>query len=230
MVAESTAWATQLRLLAPTILAKLRAAGRRGRRDPVARCRSDGPQLEEGAAHGARPGAARHLRMKDAVPATVGDGPMHGGRSGDRTGGRRASDRCSRWTTPAPPTERPGDPSGEGGWQEPAHLGPQGEGAGHLGPAPEDPPPARHRCARDRPVRAGGDPVLGAFAHRGDPWGVQGWALRRGWRSRTGRGRATPSSPSCSPAARCAPGKEARPSGVIRGRAGTLELVAFDIV
>ena len=39
-------------------------AGRRGRRDPVARCRTDGPQLEEGPALGARAGAARHVRLR----------------------------------------------------------------------------------------------------------------------------------------------------------------------
>ena len=43
-------------------------AGRRGRRDPVARCRTDGPELEEGPALGARAGAARHVRLGRTRP------------------------------------------------------------------------------------------------------------------------------------------------------------------
>jgi hypothetical protein len=132
--------------------------------------------------------------------------------------------------TPRSPDERPGDPSGEEGWHEPAHLGPQEEGAGPVGP------PAAELPAGGAPARPGpagprrGNPVLEAFTHRGDPWGVQGWALGVGWEVSDGTAPRDAVLAEVLAGSPLRVGKDARPSGVVRGRAGTLELVAFDVV
>ncbi|MGY1671556.1 hypothetical protein [Geodermatophilus sp. SYSU D00710] len=132
---------------------------------------------------------------------------------------------------------RPGD----GGWQEPAHLGdteraadrdadrggerdaqrdrePAGAAPGAITWAP----PAR------RPRTPG--VVEQVFRYQGDPVGAQGWALQHGWEISDGT---APQDAVLAELVATAPvraTREHRPAGVMRGRAGSLELVAFDVV
>lgn len=126
--------------------------------------------------------------------------------------------------TPRSPDERPGEPSGDGGWHEPSHLGPEGSGAGAgagaAAPAPVPEPAAPRRR----------DDLRQALTHRGDPWGVQGWALGVGWESSDGTGPRDAVLAEVLAGSPLRVGKDARPANVVRGRAGTLELVAFDVV
>ena len=145
------------------------------------------------------------------------------------------------------------DPSGEGsGWREPEHLG----GGEPAGGAPEPAQPAESwrpagwdlpPAAPDRTSHApeageewtGGprfgegprapDPMERAFRSETDLVGAQGWALQHGWTISDGEGPADAVLRDLLATAPVRPGKEARPAGVLRGRAGTLELVAFDI-
>jgi hypothetical protein len=123
--------------------------------------------------------------------------------------------------------DSPRDPD-DGAWHEPSHLGRDGDGAGDASPAgdPDPTPDPGPRAAR----RPRGNPLLEALAHRGDPWGVQAWALGVGWEVSDGTG---PRDGVLAEVVAGSPlrlGREARPAGVVRGRAGTLELVAFDVV
>jgi hypothetical protein len=136
----------------------------------------------------------------------------------------------------------PRDPDGSG-WREPEHLG---GGGGSGGPCPgadpgqgagEEPPargrPWRRPARRDlpgddagRPVREEpGPPVVDAA----DPFGVQAWAVQHGWTVSDGDGPRDAVLADLVRSAPVRPGKDARPAGVLRGRYGALELVAFDI-
>jgi len=134
------------------------------------------------------------------------------------------------------------DPSGEGsGWREPEHLG-SGEPAGGA-PEPAQPAeswqPAGWDLPPAEPDRTGGprfgdgprasEPMERAFRSETDLVGAQGWALQHGWTISDGQGPADAVLGDLLATAPVRPGKEARPAGVLRGRAGTLELVAFDI-
>jgi hypothetical protein len=153
----------------------------------------------------------------------------------------------------------PSAPDG-GGWREPSHLGgtdpagtdrPAADGPAD-GPAdrPADQPPAWEPpgwnlppAAPPRPPRGAGGPLLRGgrlgrprgdsdevFEYQGDHVGAQGWALHHGWTISDGEGPEDAVLRDLVATAPVRPGKEARPAGVLRGRAGTLELVAFDIV
>ena len=147
-------------------------AGGRGRRDPVARCRSDGPELEEGPALRARPGPARHLRLsRPSVP-------------GHRTAGRPR--RATSMSTPADGAG-PGEPE-DGGWREPA--GWERRRPGRCAPAP----PA-DRAGSPAPADAvagsggrAGSVARGLHATRATSSGAQGWALQHGWSISDGTG------------------------------------------
>ena len=152
--------------------------------------------------------------------------------------------------------ERPDEGSG---WREPGHLGGDGEHPPADRPAqpPADQPPADRPggstawqppgwdlppATPDRPAQspaagpqtageqpAGGGGLFGSrrprqpgeleqvFAYQGDAVGVQGWAVQQGWAISDGTApvRAT---------------KDHRPAGVMRGRYGTIDLVAFDVL
>jgi hypothetical protein len=68
------------------------------------------------------------------------------------------------------------------------------------------------------------------FANQGDLVGAQSWALHHGWSISDGSGPEDAVLAELVASAPVRPSKEHRPGGVLRGRAGTLELVAFDIV
>jgi hypothetical protein len=69
-----------------------------------------------------------------------------------------------------------------------------------------------------------------AFTYAGDPLGAQGWALQHGWTISDGSGPQDAVLHELLAGSPVRPGKEARPAGVLRGRAGAVELVAFDVV
>ncbi|MGY1708908.1 hypothetical protein ACI8AC_05290 [Geodermatophilus sp. SYSU D00758] len=152
--------------------------------------------------------------------------------------------------------DRPDDGSG---WREPVHLGkdgadrPQADRPDADRPPREEPaawqppgwdlPPAAPAPAPGTGERPGPRPGLfgprrprtpgeveRVFAYQGDQVGAQGWAVQHGWTVSDG------SAPEDAPLAelvRTAPvraTKDHRPAGVMRGRYGSLELVAFDIL
>lgn len=130
---------------------------------------------------------------------------------------------------PATPDRGPGvDPS----WAPPA--GPGSAGPPPAGPAPAGPP------STAAPERTGGlfggrqrqrDPEMArAFTYAGDQLGAQSWALQHGWTVSDGSGPEDAVLAELLAGAPVRPGKEARPAGVLRGRAGAVELVAFDVV
>jgi hypothetical protein len=144
--------------------------------------------------------------------------------------------------------DRPDDARG---WQEPAHLG--GEPAGTGGDDAYGGPPADPRAADYPPpsppapmqpsqpssrrgslgtgglFRSRGDAAK-VFAYQGDLVGAQGWALAHGWTITDGSGPEDAGLRDLVASAPVRPTKEHRPAGVLRGRAGSLELVAFDVV
>ena len=136
---------------------------------------------------------------------------------------------------------RDGDHTAEGatwqpaGWDLPAAT-PDGARQPDVDPswAPPAPPPA---TAPERPRglfggrRRAGDPELArAFSYEGDPLGAQGWALQHGWTISDGSGPEDAVLQELVAAAPVRPGRDARPAAVLRGRAGAVDLVAFDVV
>jgi hypothetical protein len=142
------------------------------------------------------------------------------------------------------------DPAAEGsGWREPEHLG-QG---GSPDPAPGESarpggsswqPPGWDLPPADRPAppRTADDPALRGgrpgrprglreevFGYEGDTVGAQGWALQHGWTFSDGEAPQDAVLRDLTATAPVRPGKEARVASVLRGRAGALDLVAFDI-
>jgi hypothetical protein len=69
-----------------------------------------------------------------------------------------------------------------------------------------------------------------AFSYEGDPFGAQAWALQHGWTVSDGSAPEDAALNDLLVTAPVRPGKDARPAGVLRGRAGAVELVAFDVV
>ena len=114
---------------------------------------------------------------------------------------------------------RPGDP----GRQDPAPLGDDGrDGAPAAGGPVTWAPPAR------RPRTPG--VVEQVFRYQGDTVGAQGWAVQHGWEISDGT---APQDAVLAELVATAPvraTRDHRPAGVMRGRSGTLELVAFDVV
>ena len=69
-----------------------------------------------------------------------------------------------------------------------------------------------------------------AFRSEGDQLGAQSWALQHGWTVSDGSGPEDAVLTALLDTSPVRPGKEARPAGVLRGRVGAVELVAFDVV
>jgi hypothetical protein len=133
------------------------------------------------------------------------------------------------------------------GWQEPASFGSSAGGPdigpgigpgsglpGDAGRAPDQGEPTA------RPSRRGslgtgafwrprGD-VARVFADDGDLLGAQSWALSNGWTISDGTGHEDAVLQDLIVSAPVRATKEHRAAGVLRGRAGSLELVAFDVV
>ncbi|TFV62119.1 hypothetical protein E4P41_08325 [Geodermatophilus sp. DF01-2] len=158
--------------------------------------------------------------------------------------------------TPAdqPPADRPDEGGGSTAWQPPGwDLPPASPDRPVQGPAAQYPapqyPPVQGPAAQYPPAgpqTAGGPPVRGGlfggrrprrpselervFAYRGDAVGAQGWAVQQGWAVSDGT---APEDAVLAELVRTAPvraTKDHRPAGVMRGRYGTLDLVAFDVL
>jgi hypothetical protein len=118
------------------------------------------------------------------------------------------------------------------GWQEPAHLG---EGAsGREQPRQEPPasswePPGWSLPPVQPGWSAGGDSGQAA-ALAEDPFGLRAEAVQRGWTVSDGSGPGDAVLRDLLAAGPLRLGREHRPAGVVRGRWGTLDLVAFDVV
>ena len=145
------------------------------------------------------------------------------------------------------------DPAAEGsGWREPEHLGGGGPAAaGDPEPGRAEtweppgwnlPPAAPGRAQPDPAVEQGwtggprfgegprtADPMERAFRPETDPVGAQGWALQHGWTISDGEGPQDAVLQDLIATSPVRPGKGARPASVLRGRSGSLDLVAFDI-
>jgi hypothetical protein len=143
-----------------------------------------------------------HLGGDDADrPQPPATGPAAGGSSWEPPG----------WNLPAASTDRdqpaPADPSA------PPPVAPERPRGGLFGSRrPRDPEMER------------------AFTYEGDQLGAQSWALQHGWTISDGSGPEDAVLTGLLETAPVRPGKEARPAGVLRGRAGAVELVAFDVV
>ena len=166
-------------------------------------------------------------------PAHLGDGDdsRPGGEAGppsdtppaasDR--GRDDANAAQQWEPPGwslPPATRPEGPP-------PVPAGPPPEpvaGVGTPPPAPVPTPP---------PVAWGGSrrgEVAKVFSYQGDLVGAQGWAMQHGWTVSDG---SAPEDAVLAELIASAPvraTREHRAASVLRGRAGNLELVAFDVV
>jgi hypothetical protein len=126
----------------------------------------------------------------------------------------------------SPRDDRPGDddprdddPRDRDDRQEPIHLGDDDR-------APRSAPVT---VGSGRPPREPGV-VQQVFAYRGDTVGAQGWALQHGWEISDGT---APQDAVLAELVATAPvraTRDHRPAGVMRGRSGNLELVAFDVV
>jgi hypothetical protein len=158
--------------------------------------------------------------------------PTHLG-GGDPAGPQPPREEPAPWQPPGwdlPPAEpeRPAQPPAE----QPTWQPPSGEPVGWQPPAgapPAEAPPARGGLFGGRRPRTPGE-VERVFAYQGDPVGAQGWALQHGWDISDGTG---PEDAVLAELVRTAPvraTKDHRPAGVMRGRYGSLELVAFDVL
>ncbi|MGR6966700.1 hypothetical protein ACU610_19750 [Geodermatophilus sp. URMC 61] len=168
----------------------------------------------------------------------------------DRDGFEERPDEGSGWREPGhlggdgeqppadrpeqPPTDRPGESGGSTAWQPPGW---------DLPPAEPDRPASPSQAG---PQTAGEQPAPGGlfgsrrprqpselervFAYQGDAVGAQGWAVQQGWAISDGT---APEDAVLAELVRTAPvraTKDHRPAGVMRGRYGTLDLVAFDVL
>jgi hypothetical protein len=144
---------------------------------------------------------------------------------GDRRKRPRDSDHSSdpeTWRPPGwdlPPASRDRDqpPSVEPSWTPPA--------------TPPTAAPERPRGGLFGSRQRARDPEMErAFTYEGDQLGAQSWALQHGWTVTDGSGPEDAVLTDLLATSPVRPGKEARPAGVLRGRAGAVELVAFDVV
>ncbi|TFV62220.1 UNVERIFIED_ORG: hypothetical protein E4P37_17610 [Bacillus sp. AZ43] len=117
------------------------------------------------------------------------------------------------------------------GWDLPAHTPERPAGVDPTwAPPPAPPAPERTGGGLFGSRRRQRDPEMErAFTYEGDPYGAQAWALQHGWTVSDGSSAEDAVLGGLIASAPVRPGKEARPAGVLRGRAGALELVAFDI-
>ncbi|WP_448641732.1 hypothetical protein [Geodermatophilus sp. URMC 63] len=150
-------------------------------------------------------------------PAHLGDGDGSGGRGDEGVdltkGGPAAGSGASAW--------RPA------GWDLPSagdEHRPTGAEAGQQVAAEQ--PGGLLGGGRPRPPSV----VEQVFRYQGDTVGAQGWALQHGWVVSDGT---APEDAVLAELVATAPvraTRDHRPAGVMRGRAGSLELVAFDVV
>jgi hypothetical protein len=114
------------------------------------------------------------------------------------------------WDLPPAAPDRPAAPSHAGPWTEGEAVQPEGFHG-----------PQRPRAPSE---------FAQVFTYQGDAVGAQGWALQQGWTISDGT---APEDAVLAELVRTAPvraTKDHRPAGVMRGRYGPLDLVAFDVL
>ncbi|UOY00553.1 hypothetical protein [Blastococcus sp. PRF04-17] len=141
--------------------------------------------------------------------------------------------RPAGWDLPAATPQRDDEPYDGPPRSEPPVRGPAAGGEPSWAPPATGPgttapaEPARGGLFGSRRNR---DPEMArAFTPETDPLGAQSWALQHGWTVSDGTGPEDAGLAELIASAPVRPGKEARAASVLRGRAGSLELVAFDI-
>ncbi|NEK60172.1 hypothetical protein GCU56_20150 [Geodermatophilus sabuli] len=118
------------------------------------------------------------------------------------------------WDLPPATSERPAAPPAQPAPEQPQAGGEQPVGGGLLG---------------GRRPRAPGE-VEQVFAYQGDAVGAQAWAVQHGWEVSDGT---APQDAVLAELVASSPvraTRDHRPAGVMRGRHGSLELVAFDVL
>jgi hypothetical protein len=121
------------------------------------------------------------------------------------------------------PAEPPSDAADRASWQPPGWDLPAA-GDERTGPGPGGP-------GAPVPVRGGQRGAFGeVFTYQGDLVGAQGWALQHGWTITDGGAPEDAVLADLIATAPVRPTRDHRPGGVMRGRYGTLEIVAFDVV
>ncbi|MGY1744635.1 hypothetical protein [Blastococcus sp. SYSU D00695] len=165
---------------------------------------------------------------------TPHDGPAPGGTGDTPPGGtdRPATDRPAAdpgWRPPGwdLPPAAPAPARQDGGYE------PWSDGA--AGQAQQ-----QQQQQQQQPARGGGlfgprgprqpGEVEKVFAYQGDTVGAQGWALQHGWEISDGTGPADAALALLLSTAPTRLTRDHRPAGVMRGRYGPLDLVAFDVV
>ena len=169
-------------------------------------------------------------------------GPHEHDRDEERPADRPAEGGRDGWSEPVhlgkeDPAPDRGPDRGAGGataWQPPGWDLPPA--------APDRPvqyPPAGPQTEGELPARGGlfggrrprqPSELEQVFAYQGDAVGAQGWAVQQGWAISDGT---APEDAVLAELVRTAPvraTKDHRPAGVMRGRFGTLDLVAFDVL
>jgi hypothetical protein len=168
-------------------------------------------------------------------PAHLGEGTPQGGITPPPPDPPHQPDR--------PPSDQPADGPGwqPAGWDlpaaEPDRPRERGSEAGYES-WPEQ--TGQQAPPQQQPVRGGGlfgprgprrpSDVEQVFAYQGDAVGAQGWAVQQGWEISDGTGPADAGLAELIATAPTRLTRDHRPAGVMRGRYGALELVAFDVV
>jgi hypothetical protein len=119
------------------------------------------------------------------------------------------------------------DPGRDGsGWHEPAHLGEGTPGASRR----EEPAPSWEPPGWSLPPGQPGWTGAPVPALDDDPFGLRAEAVQRGWTVSDGSGPQDAVLRNLLAAGPVRLGREHRPGGVVRGRGGALDLIAFDVV
>jgi hypothetical protein len=178
-------------------------------------------------------------RDRDPRDESSGDRPDDG--SGWQEPAHLGGEGAGRPDEPAPETPPRDEPSSwePPGWNLPAATPdrtpdrdvPPPVDPSWAPPVPPPPVPERSRGGLFGSRQRARDPEMErAFTYDGDQVGAQGWALQHGWTVSDGSGPEDAGLRALMDSSPVRPGKDGRPASVLRGRAGALELVAFDIV
>jgi hypothetical protein len=164
-----------------------------------------------------------------------GDEPADQPNFADRRSKPRDSDHTAdreTWRPPGwdlPPAE-PGRPADvEPADVERANVEPADVDPAHQQPPVPAPPPQERARGGLFGLRSRDPELERAFTYDGDLVGAQQWALQHGWTISDGTGPEDAPLRALLETAPTRPTRDHRPASVLRGRSGSLELVAFDV-